>query len=39
LALFPYLSQFRVNPLAFIALTLLLGWQEGHAACTKWVVR
>jgi len=21
---------------AFSALTLLVGWQEGHPACTKW---
>ena len=22
--------------IAFSALTLLLGWQEGHPACKKW---
>ena len=25
--------------LAFSALTLLIGWQEGHPACKNWVVR
>jgi len=24
---------------AFSALTLLVGWQEGHPACKKWVVK
>ena len=24
---------------AFSALTLLIGWQEGHPACKNWVVR
>jgi len=24
---------------AFSALTLLVGWQEGHQACKNWVVR
>jgi len=24
--------------IAFSALTLLVGWQEGHAACKNWVV-
>jgi len=24
---------------AFSALTLLVGWQEGHLACKNWVVR
>jgi len=25
-----------VTPVAFSALTLLVGWQEGHPACKKW---
>jgi len=24
--------------IAFSALTLLVGWQEGHPACKNWVV-
>ena len=28
-------SQFPVQTVAFSALTLLVGWQEGHPACKK----
>ena len=27
------------TPCAFSALTLLVGWQEGHPACESWVMR
>jgi len=30
-----YLTLFNGMPLAFSALTLLVGWQEGHPACKK----
>ena len=30
---------FLVPAFAFSALTLLVGWQEGHPACKNWVVR
>jgi len=30
-----FLSDTRQNPCAFSALTLLVGWQEGHPACKK----
>ena len=26
----------KISLVAFIALTLLVGWQEGHPACKKW---
>jgi len=29
-------SRRRPGRVAFSALTLLVGWQEGHPACKKW---
>jgi len=26
----------KISLVAFSALTLLVGWQEGHPACKKW---
>jgi len=31
----PVLDFFSVAAIAFSALTLLVGWQEGHPACKK----
>ena len=31
-------SYFPCSNYSFSALTLLVGWQEGHPACKKWVV-
>ena len=33
-----YLTLFNGMPLAFSALTLLVGWQEGHPACKSGVL-
>jgi len=30
---------FWCMPIAFSALTMLVGWQEGHPACKNWLMR
>jgi len=31
-----YFVSIGVSSFAFSALTLLVGWQEGHPVCKKW---
>jgi len=33
-----FLATFSAKSFAFSALTLLVGWQEGHSVCKNWVV-
>jgi len=34
----PLNAHYRGDNVDFSALTLLVGWQEGHPACKNWVV-
>ena len=35
---FLYNTASRIGRIAFSALTLLVGWQEGHPTCKNWMV-